>query len=212
MTTVIDCRKVATTHVAACASLYSSKQEGCGDRYNTVSLAYCVLYVAVADAGDFVCGRCSRAKASQQVVSHCGATLIVCPASILHQWQSEITKHTQPGALKVITYLGQLKTSLDSPAAAPEQLPDGNPSKLPSSSTAVGPGDKSKGRAGRKGKYSGQGVVSAEDLAAADVVLTTYDVLKRDVHQQADPDQQTKTFRTRKRYEVAATASYHKAP
>jgi len=57
---------------------------------------------------------------------------------------------------------------------------------------------------GRAGKHSGQGVVSAGDLAGADVVLTTYDVLKRDVHHLADPDQQSKTFRTRKRYEVPA--------
>lgn len=127
-----------------------------------------------------MCGRCTRTRASQQVVSDCGATLIVCPASILQQWQSEIAKHTQPGALKVVTYLGQNKTSLD-----------------PGTASAAG----GVGR-GRKGKHSGQGVVSAQDLAAADVVLTTYDVLKRDVHHQADPDQQGRTFRTRKRYEV----------
>merc|ERR1712113_170500 len=33
-------------------------------------------------------------------------TLIVCPASILHQWQEEVTKHTIPGALRVCTYHG----------------------------------------------------------------------------------------------------------
>lgn len=146
-------------------------------------------------AGDFVCGRCTRARASQQVVTDCGATLIVCPASILQQWQSEIAKHTQPGALRVITYLGQNKTSLDSVSAnAPvgEDLPIDGTQKAGEEPVAKG----------RKGKHSGQGVVSAQDLASADVVLTTYDVLKRDVHHQADPDQQGKTFRTRKRYEV----------
>lgn len=143
-----------------------------------------------------MCGRCTRARASQQVVSDCGATLIVCPASILQQWQSEIAKHTQPGALKVITYLGQSKTSLDHATASStggveESFGEGRKA----SEGAVG--------RGRKGKHSGLGVVSAQDLAAADVVLTTYDVLKRDVHHQADPDQQSKTFRTRKRYEVS---------
>ena len=143
-------------------------------------------------AGDFVCGRCTRARASQQVVADCGATLIVCPASILQQWQSEIIKHTQPGALKVITYLGQNKTSLESAmlkADEGHQRVDAGPI--------------------RKGKHSGQGVVSAQDLAAADVVLTTYDVLKRDVHHQADPDSQGKTFRTRKRYEVCRCCTLH---
>lgn len=130
------------------------------------------------------------------MVSDCGATLIVCPASILQQWQSEIAKHTQPGALRVITYLGQHKTSLDQTAA-----PKGQHVPLPAS--PLGKGDGSKGRLGR---HSGQGVVSAEDLAGADVVLTTYDVLKRDVHHQADPELQGKTFRTRKRYEVSAAA------
>ncbi len=138
-----------------------------------------------------MCGRCTRARASQQVVSDCGATLIVCPASILQQWQSEIAKHTQPGALKVITYLGQNKTSVDpvkaNPAGGVEE--------------PMGEGQRAVER-GRKGKHSGQGVVSAQDLAAADVVLTTYDVLKRDVHHQADPDHGGRTFRTRKRYEV----------
>ncbi len=149
-------------------------------------------------AGDFVCGRCTRARASQQVVADCGATLIVCPASILQQWQSEIAKHTQPGALKVITYLGQHKTSLDFPSkqTSIEQA------SAPLTPSAMGSENDAKGRMGRTGKHSGQGVVSAEDLAAADVVLTTYDVLKRDLHHQADPDQQGKTFRTRKRYEV----------
>ena len=130
------------------------------------------------------------------MVSECGATLIVCPASILQQWQSEITKHTYPGTLKVITYLGQHKTSLESTSAKAPAWPDG-----PLPAPAMGNSRDLKGRAG---KHSGQGVVSAGDLAGADVVLTTYDVLKKDVHHLADPDQQSKTFRTRKRYEVPA--------
>ena len=60
-----------------------------------------------AAAGAYFCQQCLRAKAAPEVGSDCGATLIVCPASILHQWQTEIKKHIREGALKVVVYEGQ---------------------------------------------------------------------------------------------------------
>ena len=36
----------------------------------------------------------------------CKTTLVICPDSILPQWQEEITKHTQGGSLKVLHYTG----------------------------------------------------------------------------------------------------------
>ena len=60
-----------------------------------------------AAAGAYFCQQCLRAKAASEVSSDCGATLIVCPASILHQWQTEIKKHIREGALKVVVYEGQ---------------------------------------------------------------------------------------------------------
>lgn len=46
-------------------------------------------------------------------------------------------------------------------------------------------------------------VVTAGDLAAADVVLTTYEVLRRDIHQQpAASDSGDYCMRNRKKYEV----------
>ncbi len=42
--------------------------------------------------------------------------------------------------------------------------------------------------------------MSARELAAADVVLTTYDVLKRDVARQPDLEQQTRSLRNGKRW------------
>ena len=148
-----------------------------------------------------MCGRCLKARASQHALADCGATLIICPASILQQWQSEIAKHTAPGALKVITYLGQNKTVLEPvPSTAG---PAGSAGRLESGEFESGVQQQQGGGAAkRKGKHSGQGVVSAEDLAAADVVLTTYDVLQRDLHHASDPDQAVKMLRTSKRYEV----------
>ena len=47
-------------------------------------------------------------------------------------------------------------------------------------------------------------VVTAADLAAADVVLTTYEVLRRDIHQQAGPGAGADyAMRRRKKYEVS---------
>ena len=60
-----------------------------------------------AAAGAYFCQRCLRAKAAAEVSTKCGATLIVCPASILHQWQTEIAKHVAEGALRVVVYEGQ---------------------------------------------------------------------------------------------------------
>ena len=60
-----------------------------------------------AAAGAYFCQQCLRAKAASEVGSDCGATLIVCPAFILHQWQTEIKKHIREGALKVVVYEGQ---------------------------------------------------------------------------------------------------------
>ena len=171
-----------------------------------------------AHTGDFVCGQCLKARASQQAAADCGATLIICPASILQQWQSEIAKHTQPGALRVLTYLGQGNTtaipSADIPGAANTAEAAGK-AGISNLTMALAEGQQAQqaqqvmGKQ-RKGKHSGQGVVSAAHLAAADVVLTTYDVLQRDLHHWSDPEQVVKTLRTRKRYEVySQVASRH---
>lgn len=39
-----------------------------------------------APPGEFVCGPCQRAAAAAAVTQDCGATLVVCPTPIVHQW------------------------------------------------------------------------------------------------------------------------------
>ncbi|KAH7301450.1 hypothetical protein KP509_23G027300 [Ceratopteris richardii] len=41
---------------------------------------------------DYVCGTCARIIGSVEVEGVCGATLIVCPSSIIGQWQEEIAR------------------------------------------------------------------------------------------------------------------------
>ncbi|KAL6657357.1 hypothetical protein ACP70R_005137 [Stipagrostis hirtigluma subsp. patula] len=55
---------------------------------------------------NYICSLCLELieAAQTNIVSH--ATLIVCPAPILAQWHSEITRHTRPGSLKVCIYEG----------------------------------------------------------------------------------------------------------
>lgn len=44
--------------------------------------------------------------------------------------------------------------------------------------------------------------VSAAQLADADIVLTSYEVLMKDVHRQSDPEEELRSFRSAKRYQV----------
>jgi E3 ubiquitin-protein ligase SHPRH len=108
----------------------------------------CCGFPKRAPTGNFTCQQCLRKKASIGVTQPCGTTLVVCPAPILAQWKEEITRHVQPGALKVVVY-------------------DGQPQPRP----------------GQKWAAS---ITTAADLAAADIVLTTYDVLKKDLHHDSD--------------------------
>lgn len=64
----------------------------------------------VADLpGDYVCGECVRRRAmdASLLQRQCKTTLIICPNPILDQWQEELQRHAEPGALRVFTYGGQ---------------------------------------------------------------------------------------------------------
>ena len=62
----------------------------------------------------FICAQCCASLTNQEVPGVAKATLIVCPQAIQAQWFAEIQRHTQPGALKVVTYKGQRNPSLSS--------------------------------------------------------------------------------------------------
>jgi len=40
----------------------------------------------------------------------CGGTLVVCPASLMLQWESEIKSKFEAGTMKVLIYHGQSRT------------------------------------------------------------------------------------------------------
>ncbi|EFJ51898.1 hypothetical protein VOLCADRAFT_87560 [Volvox carteri f. nagariensis] len=171
----------------------------------------------------WVCSRCLRARALAPVSEPCGATLIVVPSAILQQWYDEIRRHVHPGALRVVVYGGQTQPGVSGSGAlicSGTFTPGRVGGTAVTCGTAAAPGGL-RGPADRgvdgDGNFSvveadvaesmvGRWVVvSAAQLAAADVVLTTYDVLKRDVARQPDPEGQERSLRHGKRYEVVPT-------
>ncbi|KAL6896865.1 hypothetical protein ACP4OV_007437 [Aristida adscensionis] len=115
----------------------------------------------------YICALCLELieAAQTNVISH--ATLIVCPAPILAQWHSEITRHTRPGSLKVCIYEGA--RNLDSATSQ---------------------------------KFD----TIMTEISTADVVLTTYDVLKEDLSHDSDRHDGDRRFlRFQKRYPVIPT-------
>ncbi|ONM60590.1 zinc ion binding [Zea mays] len=113
----------------------------------------------------YICALCLELIEATQtnILSH--ATLIVCPAPILAQWHSEITRHTRPGSLKVCIYEGA--RNLD-------------PSTIQKNDMT--------------------------EIITADVVLTTYDVLKEDLSHDFDRHDGDRRFlRFQKRYPVIPT-------
>ena len=110
------------------------------------------------------CFRCIKEEISCSETIEAPTTLIVCPLSILSQWENEIQRHVVPGSLKVLKYLGQ------------PQPPHTNVA------TATTP----------------------RDIAQADIVLTTYDVLRQDLYR--NPDREAgRSLRYEKRYDIVPT-------
>jgi E3 ubiquitin-protein ligase SHPRH len=103
------------------------------------------------------------------------ATLVICPAAILSQWQDEIAKHTRPGAVNVVVYMG-VRAALR--------------------------GLQTHGAA----KSGGLRDIDPDRLARADVVLTTFSVLRQDIHH-AKPVARTVRRRGGRRQKYAHVSS-----
>lgn len=136
--------------------------------------ATCVgLHKVPPDDRPFTCGPCLRRRASKSLThTQCKTTLIICPTSILRQWQEEIARHVVPGTLKVLVYNGQPQPSFGGSKERQKEV-----------------------------------IITAEDLAQADIVLTTYDVLRKDVYHDSDlnVDSTSRVLRHRKKYQVIPT-------
>ena len=92
--------------------------------------------------GRALCRRCAAWLSARRVPGQSGATLIVMPGPIVGQWQSELARHSEPGALAVLVYAGQPRGPFCDVTA----------------------------------------VVTPAQFAAADVVLTSYEALRADIH------------------------------
>ncbi|PRQ59652.1 putative DNA helicase chromatin regulator PHD family [Rosa chinensis] len=114
---------------------------------------------------EYICQLCSELIQATTSPVATGATLIICPASILPQWYSEIMRHTRSGSLKTCVYEGV-----------------------------------------REASFSNTSVIDISELISADIVLTTYDVLKADLSHDSDRHEgDRRLMRFQKRYPVVPT-------
>uniref|UniRef100_A0A0X3PX32 Helicase ATP-binding domain-containing protein n=1 Tax=Schistocephalus solidus TaxID=70667 RepID=A0A0X3PX32_SCHSO len=138
----------------------------------------CVQYESVIYQPDgrpitcnYICPHCWS-----ELKVHSKATLIVSPDHIFRQWQDELLDHVDLKNIAVVIYNG-----IDMPAT---QLIQSNGSRWPSGRKQL------RQRSSRSGDPTGQregesefrpGFVQPSILAAADIVLTTYSIVQREL-------------------------------
>ncbi|KAK2077014.1 hypothetical protein QBZ16_005242 [Prototheca wickerhamii] len=127
-----------------------------------------------------------------------GNTLVVCPAALVQQWHAELAAHAGP-ALRVEVYDG-LRGFAPPTAAEARQTQAQREAELLARLRA---GEAPAEGAWASGGYSveREAAEAAARLAGADVVLTTMDVLRQEVHYSPD-NPLLKSLRAPKRYGV----------
>ncbi|KAK6155990.1 hypothetical protein DH2020_010238 [Rehmannia glutinosa] len=136
--------------------------------------------------GDYICRTCSELIQATESPIAAGATLIVCPTPILLQWHAEILR------ILVLLFLLLIFCSvvfrwLNSHT---------NPGSL---RICVYEGV-------RHTSFSNEPVIDIDELLSADIVLTTYDVLKEDLPHDSERHEGDRRFmRYKKRYPVVPT-------
>jgi E3 ubiquitin-protein ligase SHPRH len=104
----------------------------------------------------------------------------------------ELQRHITPGTLSLKVYVGQYQPSATtSSSKRARRTSSANARDIAAAAAAA---------SASAAAASGKQVVTAAELAAADIVLTTYDVLKRELALQPDADAGSEySFRRRKR-------------
>lgn len=133
---------------------------------------------------------CTVCRAREKPISS-RATLIVCPATIVSQWHSEIYKHTTPDFVKCVVYEGVKKSAEMLHKCALRLL------RRPSDATRVAAVRKT------------ASLLSVDFLSKQDIVLTTYEALRLDLHHLSSATRQMGasrfSFREKKRYRSVPT-------
>ena len=182
----IQCDECDAWCHSACCGLSQRRRPREADGWACGGCLYARAAEVVVDAGDSDDaddadgkGKLSSSPSSSSS-SGPSTTLIVCPTHIVGQWASELQRHAEPGALRVVVYEGQggsggggrlVSRGGGDGAGAAATFHFAESLKEESGAVVLG---------GRDG-----GVVGAGDLAAADVVVVSYETLAREVHRSA---------------------------
>nr|VDD15822.1 unnamed protein product [Brassica oleracea] len=151
----------------------------------------------VVKQGEYNCQMCCELLQVTASPISTGATLIVCPSPILQQWHSEITRYQDSSLhLTKITFRNGVLFLISLPCFI---SPCCSHTRLGSLVTCIYEGV-------RNASHSKEPTVDITDLLNADIVLTTYDVLRDDLTHDGDRhDGDRHCLRFQKKYPVIPT-------